>query len=153
MTSKRNLWPLGVILAFALFIPATAGLIVLACTHKEDLVNASYYEQEIKFQGQLDRLSRTRELGAQSSVTYDTGAKHIRISLPAEHARQHATGLIQLYRPSEAGLDRQLPLLLDATGSQLLAAAALRPGLWKVRVSWTAGGMEYALDEKVVIGK
>lgn len=152
MTLPRfNPWPWGIVAAFAIFIPATAGLIVLACWQKDHLVRADYYEQEIRYQGQIDRLERTRRLGSQVSVGYDARAQRIRIALPVDHARQRAQGRIQLYRPSEAGLDRYFELELDDSGTQLLDARPLRPGLWKVRVSWKVANYEYALDEKVVV--
>ncbi len=150
MTQTRNLWPAGIILAFALFITGTAGLIILACSHKEDLVSSDYYEKELRYQGHIERLNRTRQLPTPCSVSYEAAGKSIRISLPANHALL-ARGLIQLYRPSGAGMDRQFDLDLDSTGAQSIDASALRPGLWKVRVSWTVGKLEYFIDQKVVV--
>jgi hypothetical protein len=100
----------------------------------------------------MERVARTRQLGAQASVAYDPVGKCIRIALPAEQARQHVSGRIQLYRPSQAGLDRQVKLNLDPKGSQQLDAAGLVPGLWKVRVSWTVQGQDYFIDQVVVVG-
>lgn len=150
MTQTRNLWPAGIILAFALFIAGTAGLIIMACSHKEDLVSSDYYEKELKYQGQLERLNRTRQLPTPGSVSYEAAGKSIRISLPASHALA-ARGLVQLYRPSGAGMDRQFELDVDSSGAQSIDASALHPGLWKVRVSWTVGELEYYIDQKLVV--
>jgi nitrogen fixation protein FixH len=149
MKPTRNLWPLGIVLAFVIFISGTAGLIVLACAHRTDLVSADYYEQELRYQGQMDRLENAQRLNQPATVTYNAGRNQIIVSLPPEHARQTATGHIQLYRPSAAGLDRTLNLQLDANGVQTIDAAGLRAGLWKVKVLWNAGGREYFIDEKV----
>jgi len=149
MKPSRNLWPLGLILVFFFFISGTVGLVVMACSQKADLVTADYYEQEIKFQGRMDRLSRTRGLGA--SVAYEAAGRRIRICLPNEHAGHELTGRIELYRPSAAGLDRRLSLEPDTHGIQSLDASGLRSGLWKVRVSWKVGGEEYLMDETVVV--
>lgn len=151
MKPPRNFWPLGILAAFGLFVPAMACLIVMAVTHREQLVSADYYEQEIRYQGQIDRLRRTQDLGAQAAVTYDQTSRRIAVVLPAEHARGEIQGRIQLYRPSEAGLDRQVELAVNADGAQSLDAHDLRPGLWKVRVSWKLAGREYFLDQSVVI--
>jgi nitrogen fixation protein FixH len=152
MNPPRNLWPLGIILTFAVFVSGTAGLIVMACSQKLDLVSANYYEQELKFQGQIDRLERTRRAASQASVTYDPAAKCITISLPADQAQRKVSGRIELYRPSAAGMDRTVKLEPDANGVQHLDAAGLAPGLWKVRVSWTVEHQGYFLDQKVVVG-
>jgi len=149
MKSERNLWPLGIILAFVIFMSGTATLIVLACLHRTDLVSADYYEQEIRYQGQMDRMEHAKQLNEKVSVTYDAGQKKITVSLPPEHARLAATGSIQLYRPSAAGLDQLMKLNLDSNGVQTINAAGLRAGLWKVKVLWTVGAQEYFIDEKV----
>jgi hypothetical protein len=49
-------------------------------------------------------------------------------------------------------LDREIKLELDAKGVQAIDASSLLPGLWKVRVSWTADQKDYFTDQKVVIG-
>lgn len=149
MSIQRNLWPIGVILTFAVFIPATAGLIVLAVSQKEDLVSPNYYEQELKYQGQLDSLERAHNLGARASVAYDGARGRIAISIPADQVRLRAAGHVHLYRPSEAGLDRTLDFAPDSNGVQIIEARDLRPGLWKVRVSWAVAGRAYLLDEGV----
>src|SRR4051794_3525376 len=111
--TRRSLWPYGIITAFAIFISGTVGLVVLACSQKVDLVSSDYYEQEIKFQNHLDRLQRTRDLGVQGVIAYDLSKQRITISLPAEQIRRAISGRIQLYRPSTAGLDRQVALMPD----------------------------------------
>ena len=45
-----------------------------------------------------------------------------------------------------------MQLAVNAEGAQRLDAKSLRPGLWKVRVQWTAAGQDYFFDEAVVIG-
>jgi nitrogen fixation protein FixH len=152
MKPSRNLWPLGIILTFALFFAGTVGLIVMAFSQKVDLVSADYYEQELKFQGRIDRVERTRRAATQAAVAYDAARRCITVSLPAEQARHGVTGRIELYRPSAAGLDRAVELAPDAQGVQRLDAAGLAPGLWKVRVSWTVEKQDYFLDQKVVVG-
>jgi len=148
----QSYWPIGIITAFIIFISGTAGLVVLACSQKMDLVSSDYYEQEIKFQNRIDQLARARALGANASVRYEAETGHLQITLPADQARAGVTGSIQLYRPSEARLDRQFKLELDPRGCQRLAAHGLAPGLWKVRVSWSAGTQQFLIEESVVVG-
>ena len=152
MKSTRNPWPFGIIAAFAVFISGTVGLIVMAATHKAELVSDNYYEQELKYQGRIDSLGRAGQPGFQASATYDPAGKRILVSLPAAHAGRKLAGRIQLYRPSAAGLDRQFELEPDSNGLQSLDAGDLLDGLWKIRVSWNAGGQEYFFEQKIVIG-
>ena len=150
--TPRNLWPYAIIVFCALFVTGTIGLIVMACSQRVDLVSKDYYEQELRFQGQIDRTERTRREASQAAVAYDAADQHITVSLPPGQARGNVSGSIELYRPSAAGMDRAVKLELDANGIQRLDAAGLAPGLWKVRVTWTAEKQNYYLEQKVVVG-
>jgi len=152
MKTSRNLWPLGIIVTFALFFAGTVGLVVMACSQKVDLVSTDYYEQELKFQGRIDRVERTRHAATQATVTYDAAARCITVSLPADQAGHEVSGRIELYRPSASGLDRAVKLEPDTKVIQRVDASGLVPGLWKVRVSWTVENQDYFLDQKVVVG-
>lgn len=147
--SSRNFWPTGVVVAFAVFIPVTAGLILLALANQHELTRPDYYEQELRHQRQVDSAARARELGTAASITFSAAQQRITVSLPAEHALGAATGHVQLYRPSEAGLDREVPLALDPAGVQTLDVPELRPGLWKVRVAWAVEGRDYLLEQSL----
>jgi hypothetical protein len=151
MKTKRNFWPYGILLAFALFISGTAALIVIACSNDADLVSEKYYEEEIQFQVQIDRVNRASERQSRAQVTYDPLQKRISVALPLGQASGETRGRIQLYRPSSSGLDQTLELKPDAAGVQFVDAAQLRPGRWTVKVFWTEQGEEYQVDENVVI--
>ncbi|MBC8097718.1 MAG: FixH family protein [Akkermansiaceae bacterium] len=153
MNSKRNLWPFGILLTFALFISGTIALIVIACNNDPDLVSHNYYEEEMQFQQQIDRLDRAHGLEAPAQVSYNAARRQIVVTLPPGHTQKETSGSIQLYRPSASGLDQNVELKPDANGIQSLDARHLLPGLWKVRVFWTAHGTEYRADQKVVIGE
>ena len=149
MKPPRNFWPFGIITAFAFFIVGTILLIAISISNRTDLLAADYYEQEIRYQGQMDRLSRAQNLPAKATAAYDNARRAITVSLPPDHAS--AQGDIHLYRPSAAGLDQRVELKLDTRGSQTLDATNLRPGLWKVKVAWTVAGHDYAIEETVIV--
>ena len=152
MKTPRNPWPLGIIITFAVFFAGTVGLVVMAVSQKVDLVSADYYEQELKFQGRIDRVERTRSAASQAAIAYDATARSISIALPPDQARHKVWGSVELYRPSAAGMDRTVGFDPDANGVQRLDATGMAPGLWRVRVTWTAEKLNYYLDQKVVIG-
>ena len=151
MKSNRNFWPWAIVLTFVLFISGTVSLVFIACSQKVELVSQNYYEQELQFQGQLDRMNRTSQLAAPTRISYDPARKVIAISLPPEHQGRKVTGHIDLYRPSAAGMDRHLKLQTDERGMQNLDAAQLGAGLWKLRVSWQIDGREYFHEQQMVI--
>ena len=145
----RSLWPYAIIAWMALFATGVFSYIVFAQGHKMDLVRADYYDEEIKFQQQIDRVNRTKAVERQVAITRAEGA--IRIVLPPEHARQKPTGTVHLYRPSNAKLDQQIPLSLGGEAVQNIDTKSLQSGLWKVRVTWKVGDEEFFHDQSVVL--
>jgi hypothetical protein len=146
----RSLWPLAIITFFIVAVLFLGTFVIWALRQREDLVTADYYEKEIRYQQHLDTLNRSQAVAMQAVVTYEPATNQIVITLPAATATG-VTGKIKLYRPSDARLDRESPLALDAAGTQRLDATKLQPGLWKVRVQWTAAGQEYFVDQSVIV--
>jgi hypothetical protein len=149
MKTTRNLWPFGILAAFALFFCGLTTAIVIASTHHETMVSENYYEQEITFQDQIDGAIRAQKSGA-TIVSDDAGGKVV-VSIPAAHLAQKFSGTIQLYRPSDPKLDQTLQFSPRADGTQTLDGSKLSAGLWSVRVKWNAGGETYFLERKVTI--
>lgn len=148
-TPPWNPWPYALIAYFAVFISAVIGFITWSVHQKMDLVGADYYDQEIRYQSQIDKLRRTAAMGPAMPIDYAPG--RITFRLPREQVSQGVTGSVQLYRPSNAGMDRTVPLAVDSTGLQHIDATALTAGLWRIRISWKAGGEEFYRDDSLVI--
>jgi nitrogen fixation protein FixH len=146
-----NAWPVAIMVFFAVAIAACAAFVAFCVRNPSDLVAEDYYEQELRYGKQMERIQRANEAGRPASVVYDAGSRLIVISLPADAAAGGATGEVRLYRPSAAALDRHLKLDLKANSTQEIDAAGLQPGLWRVKISWNAGGREYFLEKSVRI--
>jgi hypothetical protein len=149
MKTTRNFWPLGIFTAFGLFFVGMASVVVIAATHRDHLVNDNYYEQELKFQSQIDNAARTQKSGA--TIAYDDANRSIVLSLPVAQLAQKFSGVINLYRPAEPKLDREFLLEPRADGKQTLNVSQLASGLWLVRAKWNAGGETYFLEQKITI--
>lgn len=148
-----NPWPVSIITFFTLAVCGVVTFVTYCSRHRVDLVAADYYEQEIRYQDQLDRANRATSLQAPAKVDYNSNSRLITVSMPADHLQPSLKGWIQLYRPSAASLDQKLPLAIDVAGKQFIDGATLSEGLWHVRVSWNLNGADYYFDQKLVIGK
>jgi hypothetical protein len=127
-------------------------VVAFATRHREDLVRPDYYEEEVRYQEQLERLNRTLAVRHDTAITYDDTNQNVVITLPPEHARQQPSGRINFYRPSDASLDREVRLAPDAAGIQRVDASKLRAGLWKVRLYWTVHHQDFYLDQPIIVG-
>ncbi|HRI16018.1 MAG TPA: FixH family protein [Verrucomicrobiota bacterium] len=141
-----NPWPHGLAAFLSLFACAVAGMGIFATRHNQDLVSPDYYEQEIRYQEQIDRVTRTQALTDPVTVALSPDGRTLELRLPVA-----AQGTVQLYRPAEARLDREFPLALDAQGRQRLDLNPLKPGLWRARVQWQQGGQEFFRAANVIL--
>ena len=148
-TPTRNFWPLGIIITFALFFIGMASVVLIAATHREHLVNDNYYEQELKYQSQIDGAARAQNAGA--TIQYAAAAGKIIIALPAAQLAQKVSGKVTLYRANDPTLDREIPLALNTDGTQTLDVSKIAAGPWSVRAAWLADGKNFFLEEKVIL--
>lgn len=146
----RNPWPVAIIGFFIVFGVFIGTFIVWAVSQKQDLVAENYYEKEVRFQQQLDRMNRTQPLAGTTRVAFDAALDCIVVTLPASQVNG-ASGRIHLYRPSNAKLDHEVPLTINPDGTQRVDAKPLAAGLWKIRVEWSAQGQDYFFDQPVVV--
>jgi nitrogen fixation protein FixH len=140
---KRNLWPLAILLYFVVFISALVVWIVFATHNDPQLVRKDYYEQELSFQRQIDGERRASTVDLK--LEYDNSTQSLAVSLPSEATKAS----LYLYRPSNAKLDREFALSL-ADGGDKIDVRGLEAGLWKVRLTWTAGGLEYLRETTII---
>jgi hypothetical protein len=149
MNTKTNYWPLGIVTAFVIFIGGMATAVVIASCHRDSLVDKDYYEQELKFQGQIDAVRQARDAGAK--LVYDAAVGQVVITLPPAQLTQKLSGTITFYRANDAKLDRELLLEPKADGTQTLNVANFVPGSWLVRVKWQADGKNFHLEQKIIV--
>lgn len=151
MNRTCNLWPAGLVLAFALFFIATVALIAIAASQRSDLVCPDYYQQELRYQTRLDALNRTAPFAKLIRVETDPAAEELFLSLPPQLIGPETAGRIEFYRPAAASLDRTVRLQLNPEGAQRLNLSGFEPGLWKVRVFWRTGPEDYLVERNLVL--
>ena len=153
-TTDKNksftLWPYAIVVAMVLFMSYIAMFVYKAMNLEVDLVSKNYYEQEIQYQDHMNKVGRTKAAG-DVAIKYNEVAQHILLQLPESFKGQAVNGTITLFRPSNDKLDQELPLQLGRDQSQLIEAAALEKGLWKVRVSFTAESEAYYAEQTIQV--
>ena len=149
MKASFNPWPAGIIAFFVLLLCGMATVVAIAVTHRESMVNDNSYEQELKFQNQIDSVARAQKAGARLQLNAPAG--RFLVVVPAPQLAEKLSGSIEFYRPSAAELDREYPLAPGADGTQSLDVSQLAAGPWQVRVKWSAGGQDYFLEQKITL--
>lgn len=147
MRFARNPWPLGIVVFFLLFFAGVAAVIVISLRQSDTLVSDNYYEQELKFQDQINAAARAKAAGAAMRLE----AGRLAVTIPAEQVKQNLSGQITLYRPSSPELDREIKFQPDEQGGQMVDLSVLAAGPWLVRVRWNAAGRDYYLEQKILL--
>ena len=145
----KNIWPIAISVLFVVFIGSLVGFVIWAAGQREDLVSASYYNEEINYQQHLEASARARAEGLIPQIHLDAEGRHVEVRFASAPVVEQ--GSITLYRPSEAELDQTIVLRPDASGGQRIDASGLKPGLWRVRIAWVAHGALYFSEDSVMV--
>jgi nitrogen fixation protein FixH len=149
---KRSPWPYVIAGYFAVAITCIAIFITWAVRQNMDLVRPDYYEHEILFQKQIDAVNRTRPFASELTISYDFDKRALLVRVPPAHLGEQFNGKAHLYRPSDAKLDQNIELKPGPDGKQTMNVEPLSPGLWKVRLDWTAAGESFAFEQTIIVG-
>ncbi|OON66230.1 FixH family protein [Hymenobacter sp. CRA2] len=147
---QRSLWPYAIIATFVLFACFIGYMVKQAMGTSVDLVSKDYYEQELQHQQRMNAVARTAALPGTVTLTHTAGT--LTLQLPASLRGQEVSGKVQFFRPSDQTLDFSVPLRPDATGAQQLSTTKLKPGYWRVRLDFEAGGQPYFVEKSMVAG-
>ena len=145
----KNFWPIGLTIVFVVFFLYLIGFITLSQLNKTDLVNEDYYEEEVAYQDQIERIERSKTLSQSIKLNHNTSEQTIELEFPSDFNFGSITGNILFFRPSDAKQDQIHPIRLTTEGKQVIDIKKLSTGLWRVKIFWQAEGEEY-YDEKIL---
>jgi len=76
-------WGKGIILVFVVFVLGIGILVYRSMTKNIDLVTTNYYEKELKYQEQIDKINNTNSLKEKIKIEYNGSV--ILITYPQVH--------------------------------------------------------------------
>lgn len=141
-------WGKGIILVFIVFILGIGLMVYKSMTKNIDLVTGNYYEKELKYQEQIDKINNSNQLKEKLKIDFD--GSRVQITYP-DIPGKLITGEISFYKPSDAKSDFRLPVETGREMKQVIEAAKLSRGMWKVQINWAMDGKEYFSEEKIMI--
>jgi len=149
-SKKKFSWGKGIIALYGFFMLGVALMVYISVTRQIDLVTPNYYEKEIKYQQQIDKINNTVKLEHKLITEMIPG--NFVIIFPDDTIEERPlTGEITFYRPSDAKKDFKIPLAPGIDLKQFINTDKLEKGLWKVSIDWNKNGVDYFSEEKIVI--
>ena len=140
-------WGTGIVLAIAVFMGISISVGIFMMKQDVNLVSDDYYDKEIKYQQQIERIERTNKLEKENIISYKGSV--VTIELPLKFSSKTVEGEVHFYRPSDATSDLKIPLSIDSSGIQIIPVSALEKGLWTIKVDWLILGKEYFNEKRI----
>jgi nitrogen fixation protein FixH len=131
-----------------------AGILLLvykSSRQRVDLVSSNYYEQEIKYDRQIDKEKKAQALNQDVTIDYDKQTRNVTIRYPEMDGIKNITGTVTFYKPDNASLDFNKPVSTDEKNEQRIGTSALADGWWNVKVNWDVNSVSYYTEEKIKV--
>ena len=134
---------------YGTFVVVLVSIVVWSTTVKVDLVADDYYDQEIKYQEQIDKIVRTKALNRQLHLERTNST--LVLGFPNYMSPDLLSGKISFYRPSDKELDFYTKVNVDTNNTQSISTKSLKSGLWKIKVDWAASDTTFYNEFDVVL--
>lgn len=142
-------WGKSIALFYTLFAATMVFVVIRSTQYDNSLVSDKYYQDDIAYQQQYNRIKNSQELKVPLKIQYNKEDEKLIINFPPPI--QSIKGTIHLFCPSDSEEDIKLPIELDMdTNRQTISMNSLKKGLWKVKIQWDTPDMAY-YDEKTLI--
>lgn len=140
-------WGKSIVLAFVLFALFIGVLVAICLKQDIPLVAAEYYQQELVYQQQMDRVTRTNQLEGKPTILVVDRNVEIQFNRLADITG----GELELFRPSDEKLDRHFNLKPSTENRQRIDVSDLTGGMYKARMRWTMEGKDYYLESMIYL--
>ena len=136
-------WGTAIVIAFVCFISFIMYFVISMSTNEKyehDLVVEDYYQQELKFQSDIDKETNSKSL--ETNVSWTKTANGVQIMFPKDLDFKNIEGQVFLYRPSNKQLDFEIPISLS-NHNLLIPDKRMLDGRWNIKVDWTYNNNSY----------
>ncbi len=136
-----------IVVAFILFAVFIATLVTVCVKQDISLVTKEYYQEELKFQEQIDRRRNTDALAELPVISVEKGVLTLNYALLPEVEK----GQIKLFRPSDPDLDQIFEIRSSSATSKEFAIFNPHPGLYRAQMSWSQNDKEYYFERIIIL--
>ena len=144
-------WGKGIILSFVLFIGVIFTMVYISVNTEFSLVAENYYEQEIDYETQLQRIRNFNELEAKPTFNFDRNGHEISLQFSSDLASALEEGEVVFFRSSGAKFDKNFDLELDDNSTFKVDTKSFIKGAWTLQLKWSDKDQEYYKEIKFVI--
>jgi hypothetical protein len=131
-------------IAFALFI----GALVTVCVRQEiNLVSSDYYDKELRYQEEIDRLTNAAALPERPSMS----VLNDQLMLQFGALSKFEDGELLLTRPSDARYDFVFSVDAGGDSVRMFDVSKLPAGHYNTSLRWKMNGKEFLIQEPILL--
>ena len=134
-------WGTGITLFFSLFVVILVTTVVRTTYHDHSLVMDKYYEADLKYQEQYDKLRNTQALAEDIKIEKDVKGETLSFHFPK--GQKNISGEILLFKPDDKTKDKKVTILTDSNNVFTIPVSGLPFGKWRIKVDWQNEGKGY----------
>jgi len=142
-------WGWKIVILYCSFVAMMLFMVFLSVRENIDLVADNYYEQDLKYETQIQKIKNAKSLQNDISLNYEADKKLLVFEYP--NLEEKLQGNITFFRPSDRKLDFETPIDADSTNKQSISASNLKSGLWRVKIEWSTGKTPFYTEHTVFI--
>lgn len=142
-------WGIKIAAVYIIFVLIVLGTVIFSTTQEVNLVADDYYQKEIEYQKQIDKIKRTKELPEQIFVKLKDD--YLTVTIPEVFKNEKLNGEIVLYRPSDNRKDFRMPLTLNDNLEYSIPTTRFDRGLWKIQIEWKAENLDYFHEQILML--
>ena len=151
MTGITFNWGTGIFLFYTVFASVLFYAVYESTKHDNSLVVENYYDYDLAYQQQYDRLENTALLEEPFKMNWSSSDKQLTLQFPAVFENAKVEGDISFYRPNNKSLDWNLPIAINEANEMPVDLSKLPAGRWKAQVKWEANGTPYFAERTIDI--
>ncbi len=140
-------WGKSIVVAFVLFAAFITALVIICIRQDVNLVAKDYYNQELQYQKQIDRIDQTAALISKPSIAIENGM----VRVDYADFQKVEGGVLELFRPSDPLQDKKFSMNASNTGVQFFSTEGMQKGMYKARMKWTMMGTEFFVEQQVTL--
>lgn len=117
-------WGKSIALFYGLFVVALLAVVVFSFTQDVNLVADDYYQQELVYEDQINRIKNTESLEIKPALVLK--GNYVELTFPQELSPK---GTILFFRPSDAKMDRRISVALGVDNKQQIDFSKAEKGI------------------------
>jgi hypothetical protein len=143
-------WGTYIAITFGIFMIFIITLVVKTYQIKVDLVSNDYYEQELKYQEKIDKMSHVVN-DKNKHIICRTEGDSLVLIYPEKFISVGIQGNVEFYRPSDSSKDLIVAIQPGKDSKQYLSKNMFLNGLYKMKIEWTTENTDYYTEENIYI--